>query len=120
MADGIVTHIAREPVDTTLAERQHAAFVDALEAHGWAIREAPPALNLPDSAFVEDTVVVVGRLAVLTNPGAPGRRAEVPGTEEIAGALRLGIARIEPPATLDGGDVLQLGDQASSRRWRAA
>jgi dimethylargininase len=110
MADGLVTHIERAPVDAGLAERQHAAYVDAVENAGWTIREVPPALNLPDSAFVEDTVVVAGRLAVLTNPGAPERRAEVAGTEEVVRALRLDIARIEPPGTLDGGDVLQIGN----------
>jgi dimethylargininase len=110
MADGIVTHIERAPVDPGLAERQHAAYVDALAGAGWTIREVPPALNLPDSAFVEDTVVVAGRLAVLANPGAPERRAEVAGTEEVIRALRLDVARIEPPGMLDGGDVLQVGD----------
>jgi dimethylargininase len=109
MADGIVTHMDRSPVDPGLAERQHAAYVDALADAGWTIREVPPALNLPDSAFVEDTVVVAGRLAVLANPGAPERRPEVAGTEEVIRALRLDIARIEPPGTLDGGDVLQVG-----------
>jgi dimethylargininase len=109
MADGIVTHIERSPVDPGLAERQHAAYVDALAGAGWTIREVPPALNLPDSAFVEDTVVVADRLAVLANPGAPERAGEVAGTEEVIRALRLDIARIEPPGTLDGGDVLQAG-----------
>jgi dimethylargininase len=109
MADGIVTHIERSAVDPRLAERQHDAYVDALAQHGWTIREVPPALNLPDSAFVEDTVVVVDHLAVLANPGAPDRQAEVPGTEEVVRQLRLDVARIEPPGTLDGGDVLQVG-----------
>jgi dimethylargininase len=109
MADGIVTHIERAPVDAALAEGQHAAYVTALQDHGWTIREVPPALNLPDSAFVEDTVVVTGGLAVLANPGAEGRKPEVAGTEEVVRALRLDIERIEPPGTLDGGDVLQVG-----------
>jgi dimethylargininase len=110
MAGGLVTHIERSPVDAQVAERQHAAYVDALAANGWTIREVPPALDLPDSAFVEDTVVVAGSLAVLTNPGAPERQAEVAGTEEVIRALGLEIARIEPPGTLDGGDVLQVGE----------
>jgi dimethylargininase len=109
MADGLVTHIARSPVDARLAERQHAAYVEALAANGWTIREVRAALNLPDSAFVEDTVVVVDSLAILTNPGAPERQAEVAGTEEVIRGLGLEIARIEPPGTLDGGDVLQVG-----------
>jgi dimethylargininase len=111
MADGIVTHITRSPVDPQRAERQHAAYVEALERHGWTIREVSPALNLPDSAFVEDTVVVAGRTAVLTRPGAPERQAEVAGTEEIVRALRLDVERIEEPGTLDGGDVLQIGNR---------
>jgi dimethylargininase len=110
LADGIVTHIVRSPVDPQRAERQHAGYVDALERHGWTIREVPPALNLPDSAFVEDTVVVADGKAVLARPGAPERQAEVAGTEEIVRALRLDVARIEEPGTLDGGDVLQVGD----------
>lgn len=109
MAEGIVTHIDRSRIDAVLAERQHAAYVNALEQAGWTIREVPPALNLPDSAFVEDTVVVAGGLAVLARPGARERQAEVPGTEEVIRALRLDVARIEPPGTLDGGDVLQVG-----------
>ena len=110
MADGFVTHITRSPVDPQRAERQHAAYVEALERHGWTIREVSPALNLPDSAFVEDTVVVAGRTAVLTRPGAPERQAEVAGTEEIVRALHLDVERIEEPGTLDGGDVLQIGN----------
>jgi dimethylargininase len=109
MAQGIVTHGARRPVDAGLASRQHAAFVKAIADAGWAIREVPPADPLPDSAFVEDTLVVCGELAVLTRPGAAERRAELAGTEEVIRTLGLEIARIEEPGTLDGGDVLEVG-----------
>jgi dimethylargininase len=109
MADGIVTHGERRPVDADLAGREHAAYVEALAGARWAIREVPPADELPDSAFVEDTVVVCGNLAVLARPGAPERQAEVAGVEEAIAALGLEVARIEAPGTLDGGDVLQVG-----------
>jgi dimethylargininase len=109
MAEGIITYGDRAPVDAALAAEQHAAYVAALSGEGWAIREVPHADDLPDSAFVEDTVVVCGELAVLTRPGALERRAEVQGTEEVVRALGLDIARIEEPGTLDGGDVLQVG-----------
>jgi dimethylargininase len=110
MADGIVTHIDRTPVDTERAAAQHAAYVDALAAAGWEIREVEPADDLPDSAFIEDTMVVCDGLAVLTRPGAPARQAEVAGAEAAVRALGLDVARIEAPGTLDGGDVLQVGD----------
>jgi dimethylargininase len=109
MAQGIVTHAERVPADPALAARQHEAYVRALADAGWAIREVAPADELPDSAFVEDTVVVCGELAVLARPGAPERRAELAGTEESLRALGLEVERIEEPGTLDGGDVLRVG-----------
>src|SRR4051794_29411574 len=109
MADGLVTFGEREPVDAALAAKQHDAYVAALAAAGWRIHEVAPADPLPDSAFVEDTVVVCGDLAVLARPGAAERRAEVAGAEEAVRALGLDVARIEEPGTLDGGDVLTVG-----------
>ena len=109
MAQGLVTHAERVPADPALAARQHEAYVAALADAGWAIREVVPADVLPDSAFVEDTVVVCGELAVLARPCAPVRRAEVAGTEKAVRALWLEIERIEEPGTLDGGDVLRVG-----------
>ena len=109
MAEGIVTFGERTPVDAELAARQHAGYVEAVAGAGWAIREVAPADDLPDSAFVEDAVVVCGDLAVLTWPGAAERRAELAGAEDAVRALGLELARIEEPGTLDGGDVLRVG-----------
>jgi dimethylargininase len=109
MAEGLVTYGQRAPVDVVLAAKQHDAYVAALAAAGWEIREVAPADELPDSAFVEDTLVVCGDLAVLTRPGAVVRQAEVAGTEEAVRELGLDVARIEAPGTLDGGDVLTVG-----------
>jgi dimethylargininase len=110
MAEGIVTHIDRTPVDAARAIGQHAAYVAALADAGWAIREVEPADALPDSAFIEDTMVVCDGLAVLARPGADERRAEVDGAEAAVRELGLDVARIEAPGTLDGGDVLQVGE----------
>jgi dimethylargininase len=109
MAEGIVTYGDRAPVDAGLAAQQHAAYVGAIADAGWEIRDVPHADALPDSAFVEDTVVVCGELAVLTRPGAVERRAEVAGTEEVVRTLGLDVVRIGEPGTLDGGDVLRVG-----------
>ena len=109
LADGIVTHISRTPVDVALARTQHAAYAEALAASGWAVERVPAADDCPDSVFVEDAVVICGDLAVLTRPGAAARRAEVGGTARVVAALGLRTAQIEDPGTLDGGDVLQAG-----------
>jgi dimethylargininase len=109
LAEGIITHITRIPVDVSLAQVQHAAYVAALSASGWAVEQAPAADDCPDSVFIEDTVVICEDLAVLTRPGAPARRAEVAGVAQAVGGLGLRTATIEEPGTLEGGDVLQVG-----------
>src|SRR3712207_385630 len=107
LADGLVTHIPRTGIDGDLALRQWQGYVDALRAEGWETIEVPPADDCPDAGFVEDTVVVHGDLAVVSRPGADERRPETAGTEKTLAALGYRIARIEAPATLDGGDVLE-------------
>jgi dimethylargininase len=109
LAEGIVTHIARRPVDVAAAREQHAGYVAALAANGWRTHAVPAADEHPDAVFVEDTVIVVDDLAVLTRPGAPARRGEVTAVEVEVRALGLRTAAIQPPAILDGGDVLQVG-----------
>jgi dimethylargininase len=109
LAEGIVTHIRRTPVDVALARAQHAAYAGALAACGWLIQQVPDAEDCPDSVFIEDTVVVCEDLAVLARPGAPARRAEVTGVAGVVGSLGLRTAAIREPGTLDGGDVLQAG-----------
>ena len=110
LAEGIVTHVSRSPVDVALAQAQHAAYAEALAANGWAVQHVPTAEDCPDSVFVEDTVVVCEDLAVLTRPGMPARRAEVAGVAQAVQALGLRTARITGPGVLDGGDVLQVGN----------
>jgi dimethylargininase len=107
LAEGLLTHIARTPVDEDLALRQWEGYVEALRAEGWDPVEVPPADACPDAVFVEDTVVVHRDLAVISRPGADERKPETPGTEEALTRLGYRIARIEEPGTLDGGDVLK-------------
>ena len=109
LAEGLLTHLDRTPVDVDLAVRQWEAYVAALQAEGWETLEVPSADDCPDAVFVEDTVVVYGDLAVVTRPGAEPRRPETAATEETLRGLGFRIERIEPPGTLDGGDVLKYG-----------
>ncbi len=109
LAEGIVTHVARQAVDIELAAAQHADYCAALAANGWEIHEVAPAPDCPDAVFLEDALVVVGDLAIVTRPGAPARRAEVASARAAAAGLGLRLASIIEPGTLDGGDVLQAG-----------
>lgn len=108
LAEGLITHIERHAVDAALAARQWQSYVDVLTEAGWQVVEVAPADDCPDAVFVEDPVVVYGKTAVLARSGAPERRAE---TEDVEKALAgYDIRRIEAPGTLDGGDVLKIGD----------
>lgn len=111
LADGLVTHIERTPVDVELARRQWDGYVAALREAGWDTVEVPPADDCPDAVFVEDTMVVLADLAVIARPGADGRRAETAEAERVVAEQGYRLARIEPPGTLDGGDVLKVGDR---------
>lgn len=109
LAEGLVTHIDRRPVDVAMARSQHAAYCAALRDAGWDVVTVAPAPEHPDSVFVEDTLVVVDDLAVLTRPGAPERAGEVDGVAALVTDLGLRAAGVAAPGHLDGGDVLQVG-----------
>ena len=64
--------------------------------------------DLPDSVFVEDVALVLDEIAIMLNPGASSRRPEVASVEEALSPYRK-IYRIQPPATVDGGDILTVG-----------
>ncbi|MEU4449899.1 dimethylargininase [Nocardioides sp. NPDC023903] len=110
LAEGLVTHIERSPVDVDLAHEQWEAYVAAMRSVGWTTHEVDPADDCPDSVFVEDTMVVFGDLAVISRPGALERRPEIDAAEDAVRARGYRIAHIEAPGTLDGGDVLKHGD----------
>jgi dimethylargininase len=103
-----LTHVARVPIDVARASRQHEAYEYALRSCGYEVLRVPGAPDHPDAVFVEDTLIVVDEIAVATRPGAASRRAEVSAVAECAARFRP-VAAIEPPGTLDGGDVLHVG-----------
>ncbi|MFD2684964.1 dimethylargininase [Streptomyces phyllanthi] len=110
LAEGLVTHIEREKVDVDLAVEQWEAYADALRTNGWETVEVEPADDCPDSVFVEDTVVMFRNVALIARSGAESRRAETDGVEEAVAGLGCSVNWVWEPATLDGGDVLKIGD----------
>lgn len=108
LADGLVTHNERVPVDVDLAIEQWNAYVAAMQASGWQITDVAPADDCADAVFIEDAMVVFGDVCVITRPGAESRRGETAGAEAAAMAAGLEIHHISEPGTLDGGDVLKI------------
>jgi dimethylargininase len=79
LADGLVAHQERVPVDVDLAIRQWSAYVEILRDVGWDISEVDPVDDCPDAVFIEDALVVFDDLAVVARPGALARRPETAG-----------------------------------------
>jgi dimethylargininase len=106
---GLTTTVSSDPPDYALMLQQHDAYLAALSTAGLEVIVLDPLPDYPDAHFVEDTAVVTGEVAVITIPGAPERRGE---EESIIPVLAdfSKIARIQAPGTLDGGDVLQVGN----------
>lgn len=109
LAEGVLTHLERQPVDVELAHRQWDDYVEAMRDEGWRIVEVPAADSCPDSVFVEDAVVMFRGTAIITNPGDDSRKPEIVAVEPIVRELGCRIERIEAPGTMDGGDVLKIG-----------
>jgi len=103
-----LTHLERQPIDLTTAVAQHHLYEQALMDLGMELISLPAEAHLPDSVFVEDTALVLDELAVLTRPGADSRKAEVAGIAKELSHYRE-LDAIQPPGTLDGGDILQAG-----------
>jgi dimethylargininase len=89
--------------------RQHEDYIRALSSLGLEVTVLDSLSQFPDAHFVEDVAVVLPELAVLARPGADSRLGEEAAMEPVL-AGRRPLERIEPPGTLDGGDVLVLED----------
>jgi dimethylargininase len=98
----------REPIDVARAMEQHAAYRAALTHLGAAVTCLPALDDQPDCVFVEDPMIVLDEVAIVTRMGAASRRAE---SESLARAIapHRELRHIEAPATLEGGDVMQIG-----------
>ena len=107
MARGLTTSLLGLP-DHAKAMAQFDAYVDAIRNCGIAVTVLDPLEGYPDAQFVEDTAVITAEIAVITSPGAPSRKGEV---TSIAAALQpfRRTVWLQPPGTLDGGDVLIVG-----------
>ena len=96
------------PIDVEVARAQHRAYEQALAAAGYRIERLEADAAMPDSVFVEDMAIVFDELAILTRPGAESRRREMPAIAAALAAYRP-LQEIQPPGTVDGGDVLVAG-----------
>jgi len=111
ISEGISSSNYGKPVYAQ-ALKQHAGYVAALVSCGVEVRimEADP--SFPDACFVEDTAVLAEQVAIITNLGAPTRQGEERKVEAVLRDFYPDdqIEHITPPGTLEGGDVLRIGN----------
>ena len=94
------------------AIEEHYDYEHALEQCGVDVTVLPALEQYPDSCFVEDPAVITRCGAIITNPGADSRNGE---KDEIEPVVRRffddeHVKHIVSPGTLDGGDVMMVGD----------
>jgi len=91
--------------------QEHEALCALLEDAGADVVVGEP-VESPDGVYVHDPATVVDGRAILLRPGKEGRRAEVEplGADLEAAGLRI-AARLEAPASVEGGDMLFLDDR---------
>lgn len=112
MVDGITSAPELGKPDYDLACKQHDNYIEALKQCGVDVTVLEADERYPDSCFVEDPALITKQCAIITNPGAASRNGE---KDEIVGAVKKFfnddvIEYIREPGTLEGGDVMMVGD----------
>jgi dimethylargininase len=97
------------PVDLELAQRQHDVFVTLLTGLGVDVHELGVETASPDLVYTFDPLLVTDRGAICLRSGKPSRVGEEAVLEVWTAARGIPtIGTIEPPGTVDGGDVFWL------------
>ena len=109
MVNGISTANLGRP-DYQKALAQHLDYIEALKECGLQVTVLPPDENFPDSTFVEDVALMTPHCAILTNPGAPSRTLETQSMLSVIHEFYTDVEIIEAPGTVEGGDVMMVGD----------
>jgi dimethylargininase len=90
---------------------EHEALVTALETAGAEVVVGEPLDSALDAIYVHDPAAVTNRGAVLLRPGKELRQVEVDAIERDFAAAGVDVlARMEAPATAEGGDMLWLDE----------
>ncbi len=105
---GLTTMGMQSIPDVGKALAQHSAYCRALSACGLKVTVMAADEGYPDGTFVEDTFVISERVAIATRPGAKTRMGEVAAVATVLRRFRQQLEQIEPPGTVDGGDICQV------------
>ena len=113
ISDGFKNCVRRnktEDINILKAREQHKSYLSAINLTTPSLMNLEQDHELPDCVFVEDTIIIIDHdTAMITRPGAPSRKRE---PLSIAAGLigKLYLKVMQEPATMDGGDVLRIGN----------
>jgi dimethylargininase len=96
--------------DYNTALKQHDSYIEALKNCGLEVITIEKNNTFPDSVFIEDTAVLTKEFAIITNPSPKARKEEIVGVIPTIKQQYNTIEYIAPPGTLEGGDIMLIGD----------
>nr|MDO8100593.1 arginine deiminase family protein [Candidatus Njordarchaeota archaeon] len=97
-------------IDVELAKKQHELYCRALQGAGLKLIRIPADDSLPDCVFVEDPAIVYKGKAIMCRMGVESRVGEVQEVRRTLSRYVEKVEEIKPPGTIEGGDVLRVGD----------
>jgi len=110
LVDGIASAPELGKPDYKIAIKQHDDYIEALKFCGLEVTELQADERFPDSCFVEDVAVCTKKFAMIAKPGASSRRGEEKEIIEVIKKYYNNLEYIKEPGTLEGGDVMMVGD----------
>ncbi len=109
MANCLLTHMEREPINDARAREQHDAYRSLLAELGAEVMNLPASEEHPDAVFVEDNAFVTPEFAIIAPMGADNRRGEQDVVHDALAQFREIVVRLEDAARLEGGDIFMAG-----------
>jgi dimethylargininase len=93
-----------------LALKQHQEYIEGLKECGLEVTVLEADEKHPDSVFVEDAALMTPNCAIITNPGAHSRNGEIFELGQVIENFYPIVESITTPGTLEGGDVMMVGN----------
>jgi dimethylargininase len=107
--NGLTTANLGKP-DYQLALIQHQSYIEAIEECGLEVTVLEANENYPDSTFVEDTALLTPHCAIITNPITHSRNGEIIELSQHIENVYPIVETISTLGTLEGGDVMMVGN----------
>ncbi len=121
-ADSFIRAVSDHPqadkIDVKQARRQHENYRYILEDLVGEMIEMPKKERYPDSCFTQDAAIVLKDRALLMRTATPSRRGEEISLGKVLAPLVDGVDTVPPPGTLEGGDVIVMGNKLLVGRSR--